>query len=82
MTQVNALFCHCRLLEKVEIDVSLVFSDPHLNQTYSLSNVHLSILAGNGAYTWHFWDQVILADPKKTGQLPWPETHHLEGMFR
>lgn len=65
MAQVDAVFCHHRLFGMVRTDVSVMFFNPCLNQTSSLSIVQLPILVGNVVSTWPCQRQIILNGSKK-----------------
>jgi hypothetical protein len=51
VAQVNAVFCRCMFFRMVEMDVSMMFFDPSLNQTPILSDVHPFTIIGDTAYT-------------------------------
>jgi hypothetical protein len=71
LAQVEAVFCHHRLLGMVQTYVLVMSFSSCLNQMSGLSNVHFSILARHAISAWHFQSQIILNELKKAGEFPW-----------
>jgi hypothetical protein len=77
----SILLVNSVLLRMFEIDGSVMFFDPCLNRTSSLSHILLSALARDAVYAWRFYGQVVVNVMKKAGELPQWESDGLDTMF-
>jgi hypothetical protein len=61
------LVSHHRLLRMVQVNVSMMFFNPCLNQVSSLFIVHSPTFTEDAVNTWHFQSQIILNGLKRAG---------------
>jgi hypothetical protein len=54
MAQIYAVFSDGDFLRMVGSDESVIFFDPWLSWTSSLTDVHFFALTGDAVYDWHF----------------------------
>jgi hypothetical protein len=80
VSEVSVAFCHSQLLHLVHLGVAVVYLDPALDGSTSLSNVHFATLTGDAIYAWQIKAQVMFDMTEQPVDFPVWQANHLEIM--